>query len=106
MKELSTKLIAIVATLLTTAILGGFSFIKEVESRLAIIEDDLGETVDVVGMLHPPQRASIHDTPDVTYADNKKKKRKKTLDRLKKQAEDKKKKKEKKDDSQVNVTFH
>ena len=50
--------------------------------------------------------ASIHDTPDVTYADNKKKKRKKTLDRLKKQAEDKKKKKEKKDDSQVNVTFH
>ena len=93
---------------MTASIIAGFSFIKDVESRLAIIEDDLGETVEVVGMLHPPQRASVHDVADVTYADNKKKKRKKTLERLKDQV--KKKKKKKKEDtnanSQVNVTFH
>tara|TARA_Y100000296_G_C5031220_1_gene184947 strand:+ start:105 stop:437 length:333 start_codon:yes stop_codon:yes gene_type:complete len=110
MKDLSTKILAVIASLMTTAIIGGFSFIKQVESRLAVIEDDLGETVEIVGMLHPPQRSSVHITPEVYYADNKKKKRKKILDRLKKQIEEEKKdkkKEEKKDDnSQVNVTFY
>ena len=108
MKEVSTKIIAIVASLLTTAILGGFSFIKEVESRLAIIEDDLGETVEVVGLLHPPQRAEVFKNSDIAYTDSKDKKRKEILDRLKKQAEEKKKKKkeDEKNDSQLNVTFH
>ncbi len=108
MKDLSTKVLAVIASLMTTSIIAGFSFIKQVESRLAVIEDDLGETVEVVGMLHPPQRSSVHVTPEIYYADRKKKKRKKVLDRLKKQVKDKKKKKEEKkdDDSHVNVTFH
>ena len=108
MKDLSTKVLAVIASLMTTAVIAGFSFIKQVESRLAVIEDDLGETVEVVGMLHPPQRSSVHVTPEIYYADSKKKKRKKVLDRLKKQVKDKKKKKEEKkdDDSHVNVTFH
>tara|TARA_R110000744_G_scaffold44498_4_gene99248 strand:- start:1173 stop:1499 length:327 start_codon:yes stop_codon:yes gene_type:complete len=108
MKEISTKLITVVASLLAAAILGGFSFIKQVESRLAVIEDDLGETIEVVGLLHPPQRASLVEDSDIAYADNKKKKRKEILDRLKRQVEEKKKKKEEKkdDNSQVNVTFH
>jgi hypothetical protein len=40
MKEISTKLIM---ALLTAALLGGFSFVKDIESRLAVIEDDLDE---------------------------------------------------------------
>lgn len=114
MSELSSKALAVGASLMTASIIAGFSFIKDVESRLAIIEDDLGETVEVVGMLHPPQRASVDDSfvgPPVTYADNKKEKRKKILDRLKEQAEEKKKKKQKKKDetnanSEVHVTFY
>lgn len=105
--EISSKALAVGASLMTASIIAGFSFIKDVESRLAIIEDDLGETVEVVGMLHPPQRASVSDVSDVTYADNKKKKRKKTLDRLKDQVKKKKKKKEDTNaNSQVNVTFY
>ena len=56
MKEISTKLIM---ALLTAALLGGFSFVKDIESRLAVIEDDLDETVKIVGSLHPPQKNTI-----------------------------------------------
>ena len=111
MKELSSKALAVGASLMTASIIAGFSFIKDVESRLAIIEDDLGETVEVVGMLHPPSRASLSVESETFYADNKKKKRKKTLDRLREQAKEKEKKEPKKKndeekmkyDSQVNV---
>ena len=112
MKELSSKALAVGASLMTATIIAGFSFIKEVESRLAIIEDDLGETVEVVGMLHPPQRASVAAKYRIYYTDNKEKKRKKTLDRLREQAKEKEKKEKKKkdeeklNDSQVNVTFY
>ena len=71
MKELSSKALAVGASLMTASIIAGFSFIKDVESRLAIIEDDLGETVEVVGMLHPPSRASLSVESETFYADNK-----------------------------------
>jgi alpha/beta superfamily hydrolase len=58
MKEISTKLIM---ALLTAALLGGFSFVKDIESRLAVIEDDLDETVKIVGSLHPPQKNTIFE---------------------------------------------
>jgi|TARA_Y100000310_G_scaffold239067_1_gene242618 hypothetical protein len=59
MKEISTKLIGVGMALLTAALLGGVSFVKDIESRLAVIEDDLNETVKIVGSLHPPQKNTI-----------------------------------------------
>lgn len=50
-KDNLTKL---VLTLLTASLFGGWSWIRDIETRIAILEDDLDETVTVIGVLHPP----------------------------------------------------
>ena len=44
----------LVLTIITATIFGGWNWIRDIETRIAIIEDDLDETVTVIGVLHPP----------------------------------------------------
>ena len=40
--------------ILSACIFGSWPWIRDIETRLVIIEDDLDEAVNVIGALHPP----------------------------------------------------
>lgn len=44
----------LVLAILSAAIFGSFTWIRDMDLRMAIIEDDLDETVTIIGVLHPP----------------------------------------------------
>ena len=61
MSDVSGKIGGIAVAVVTSAIIGGFVWVQDIGTRVAIIEDDLGETVDVISLLHPPS-SSAHLT--------------------------------------------
>jgi hypothetical protein len=81
------NLTGILTTLLTTLIVGGFVWVQEIGTRLALVEDDLGETVDVISLLHPPQRAELLQE-QVFHTSDKHEQRRSKLEQLKQQCEE------------------
>ena len=82
------NLTGILTTLLTTLIVGGFVWVQEIGTRLALVEDDLSETVDVISLLHPPQRAELHLRTPVFHTSDKHEQRRSKLEQLKQQCEE------------------
>lgn len=58
MSDISSKIGGIAVAVVTSAIIGGFVWVQDVSTRMALIEDDLGETVDVIALLHPPSKSA------------------------------------------------
>ena len=60
----------LVLAILSAAIFGGWTWIRDIETRLAIIEDDLDEAVSIIGILHPPSPSptAIYDAPELMEA--------------------------------------
>jgi hypothetical protein len=77
-------LVKIAVALVTSAIVGGFVWVQEMSTRLALVEDDLGETVDVIALLHPPQRAELLQE-QVFHTGDKREQMKSKLEQLKQQ---------------------
>ena len=77
------RLNGIVAALVTASLLGGFAWVQEIGTRLALVEDDLGETVDVIALLHPPTRAELRTASEVFHTSDKHEQRRRKLKQLK-----------------------
>ena len=58
MSYISNKIGGIAVAVATSAIIGGFVWVQEIGTRVAIVEDDLGEAVDVISLLHPPSSSA------------------------------------------------
>lgn len=56
--DISNKVGGIAVAVVTSAIIGGFVWVQEIGTRVAIVEDDLGEAVDVISLLHPPSSSA------------------------------------------------
>jgi len=81
------KINGTVAALVTAALVGGFAWVQEIGTRLALVEDDLGETVDVIALLHPPQRASAERASEAFHTGDAHQQRRSKLERLREQCE-------------------
>ena len=57
--EVDKKIAGVAVSVLTATMLGGAAWVRDVDIRLSIVEDDLTETVEIVGLLHPPTRLSV-----------------------------------------------
>lgn len=60
----------LVLAILSAAIFGGWTWIRDIETRIAIIEDDLDETVTIIGALHPPSPSpsAMYGAPELLQA--------------------------------------
>ena len=77
----------VLPALVIASILGGFAWVRDVDGRLLIIEDDLTEAIEVVRMLHPPRIAADSAPPVLLTAPSPKAdKRRQMLQSLKEQA--------------------
>jgi hypothetical protein len=80
------RLNGFLAAVITASLMGGFAWVQEMSIRLALVEDDLGETVDVISLLHPPQRAEVLQQPAFHTSDKAEQRRSK-LEQLREQCE-------------------
>lgn len=85
MSDLSSKVSGIAAAVATSAIIGGFVWVQEVSTRLALVEDDLGETVDVISLLHPPSMGQVAEEQETFLASDKRQELRSKLEQLKQQ---------------------
>ena len=86
MSDISSKVGGIAVTVVTSAIIGGFVWVQDVSTRLALVEDDLGETVDVISLLHPPSKTTeLVADQEVFFTGDKGERRRSKLEQLKRQ---------------------
>lgn len=57
--QIDKRIAGLAVSLGTAAILGGAAWVRDIDVRVALLEDDLTETVEIVALLHPPVRASV-----------------------------------------------
>ena len=84
------RLASMVTALVLSGIGGGYLWVQDVSVRLSLVEDDLGETVDVIGMLHPPSPTAALPVEPLFLTDGKEDKheeRKRALQKLRAQME-------------------
>lgn len=83
------RLAGIVTALVLSGIGGGYVWVQDVSVRLSLVEDDLGETVDVIGILHPPSPTAALPVEPLFLTDGKEEKheeRQRALQKLRAQA--------------------
>jgi len=68
------RLAGILTALFLSGIGGGYLWVQDVSVRLSLVEDDLGETVDVIGILHPPSPSAALTVEPLFLTDGKEEK--------------------------------
>ena len=82
------RLSGMVTALVLSGIGGGYIWVQDVSVRLSLGEDDLGETVEVIGLLHPPSPSASLPVQPLFLTDGKEEKheeRKRALQKLRAQ---------------------
>ena len=67
------RLLGMISTLVVSAIGAGFLWVQAIGTRVALIEDDLTETVDVMMVLHPRGPAASLAVEPLFFTDDKEK---------------------------------